>query len=74
MTLKFLLISVSPEIQVQSMVKSGTFEIQLKVLLPMMEFADDQLVLLDLVLIDWFIIGLYLFQGTRVSPTHRYYN
>ena len=40
------------------MVKSGTFEIQLKVLLPMMEFADDQLVLLDLVLIDWFIIGL----------------
>ena len=38
--------------------KIALFEIQLELLLPMIEFADDQLVLLDLVLFDWFIIGL----------------
>ena len=40
------------------MVKNDTFQIQLKILLTMIEFADNQLVLLELVLIDWSIIGL----------------
>ena len=40
------------------MVKNDTFHIYLKILLTMIEFADNQLVLLELVLIDWPIIGL----------------